>query len=78
MTEKEKAKTKMKKSTFPDGVQAFDMQCDRKKWTHFGFLLSFITIYISPLNVAIVCTKVPKDRVVMFLDGMLPFIRMIS
>ena len=53
LTEKEKAKTKMKKSTLPDGVQVFDWQCDRNKWVH----------------VAIVCTKLPKDRIVLYLDG---------
>lgn len=53
MTEKEKKKSKMKKSDFRDGLHVFDMQVDRKKWTH----------------VAVVCAKVPKDTVVLYLDG---------
>ena len=53
LTEKEKKKSKTKPSEFRDGVQAFDVQVDRKKWTH----------------VALVCSKFPKDSVILYFDG---------
>ena len=53
MTEKEKKKSKMKKSDFRDGIHVFDTSVDRRKWTH----------------LAMVCSRSPKDSVVLYLDG---------
>lgn len=53
MTEKEKKKSKMKKSDFRDGVHVFDTSVDRRKWTH----------------VAMVCTRAPKDSVTLYFDS---------